>query len=102
MFRKLHEPGAATVTIHIDGVAVQAERGEPVAAVLLRQAEPWSRTTPVGQSRRAPYCMMGVCFDCLAEIDGVSSVQTCLTPVCDGMRIARQLGRPVVHEGQAV
>jgi hypothetical protein len=93
MFRKLHEPEAG-IMIDIDGVAAAAEPGESVAAVLLRQPEPWSRLTPVHQSRRAPFCMMGVCFDCLAEVDGVSSVQTCLKPVCDGMRVARQLGRP--------
>lgn len=40
--------------------------------------------------------MMGVCFDCLAVVDGVSSVQTCLTPVREGMRIERQQGRPDV------
>lgn len=93
MFRKLHEPGSGRLTIDIDGVSTAAEAGETVAAVLLRQAEPWSRRTPVSQSKRAPYCMMGVCFDCLAEVDGVSAVQTCLTPVCDGMRVVRQLGR---------
>lgn len=93
MFRKLHEPGAGAVTIHIDGVPVAAEAGESVAAVLLRQAVLWSRTTPVSQSRRAPYCMMGVCFDCLAQVDGIASLQTCLTPVRDGMRVERQQGR---------
>ena len=61
--------------------------------MLLRQQEGWSRTTPVSQSLRAPYCMMGVCFECLVEIDGQGSVQSCLTPVADGMRIARQQGR---------
>ena len=93
MFRKLHEPGATAVTIEIDGAAVAAEAGESVAAVLLRQPDIWSRTTPVTQSKRAPYCMMGVCFECLAEVDGVASVQTCLTPVRDGMRVARQTGK---------
>lgn len=93
MFRKLHEPTSNAVTIEIDGVPAAAEPGESVAAVLLRQAEPWSRTTPVTQSKRAPYCMMGVCFECLAEVDGVASVQTCLKPVCDGMRVARQTGK---------
>ncbi len=93
MFRKLHDPGAAAVTVHIDGLPVTAEAGESVAAVLLRQSEGWSRTTPVSQSRRAPYCMMGVCFECLVEIDGCGSVQGCLTPVRDGMRIVRQQGR---------
>jgi hypothetical protein len=37
--------------------------------------------------------MMGVCFECLAEVDGIASVQTCLKPVCDGMRVARQTGK---------
>ncbi len=94
MFRKLHEPGAAAVTIYIDGVPVAAEAGESIAAVLLRQDSIWSRTTPVTQSKRAPYCLMGVCFDCLAEVDGVASVQTCLTMVRAGMRVARQIGKP--------
>ena len=93
MFRKLHEPGPQAVMITVDGVSVLAEAGESVAAVLLRQVEPWSRVTPVTQSKRAPYCMMGVCFDCLAEVDGVASVQTCLRPVCDGMRVTRETGK---------
>ncbi len=93
MFRKLHDPGPQAVTIFIDGRPVAAEIGESVAAVLLRQQEGWSRTTPVSQSPRAPYCMMGVCFECLVEIDGQGSVQSCLTPVANGMRIARQQGR---------
>ncbi len=93
MFRKLHEPGPSSLIIYIDGVPAEAEPGESVAAVLLRQAEPWSRVTPVSQAKRAPYCMMGVCFDCLAEVDGVASVQTCLKPVCDGMSIVRQIGK---------
>lgn len=93
MFRKLHDPGAVAVTLYIDDAPVSAEAGESVAAVLLRQAIIWSRTTPVTQSKRAPYCLMGVCFDCLAEVDGIASVQTCLTPVRDGMRVARQIGK---------
>jgi D-hydroxyproline dehydrogenase subunit gamma len=90
MFQKLHEPDAGVLTIEIDGVPAVAEFGESVAAVLLRQSEAWSRLTPVSRSKRAPYCMMGVCFDCLAEVDGVASVQTCLKSVCDGMRVRRQ------------
>ena len=92
MFRKLHEP-TAPITVEIDGAAVSAELGESVAAVLMRQAEQWSRLTPVSGARRAPYCMMGICFDCLAEVDGTPSVQTCLTPVRDGMIVKRQRGK---------
>lgn len=93
MFRKLHDPERSSLTIDIDGVPAMAEPGETVAAVLLRQTEAWSRLTPITRSKRAPYCMMGVCFDCLAEVDGVASIQTCLKPVCDGMRVVRQTGK---------
>lgn len=94
MFRKLHDPGLGGLTIEIDGAPTLAERGETVAAVLLRQSEPWCRLSTVSQSKRAPYCMMGVCFECLAEVDGVASVQTCLTPVSEGMSVVRQTGKP--------
>jgi D-hydroxyproline dehydrogenase subunit gamma len=99
MFRKLPDPGAiapAELTVTIDGQTVSAEPGESVAAVLLRLDPPISRTTPVNGSPRTPYCMMGVCFECLANVDGVGSVQTCLVPVRDGMRIERQHGRRVL------
>jgi hypothetical protein len=36
--------------------------------------------------------MIGVCFDCLAEIDGVANRQACLVPVTPGMRIEPQVG----------
>ena len=93
MFRKLHDPGVNTVTVQIDGLSMIAEAGESVAAVLLRLPDGWSRKTPVSESPRAPFCMMGVCFECLVEIDGQGSVQACMTPVRDGMRIARPSGR---------
>ena len=92
MFRKLHDPGPQAVTIFIDGRPVTAELGESVAAVLLRQPEGWNRTTPVSQSPRAPYCMMGVCFECLVTIDGVQNRQACMVPVRDGMTVALQRG----------
>jgi hypothetical protein len=97
MFRKLYDPAPSALTVYIDGIAQTAEAGESVAAVLLRQEACWSRLTPVKGTKRAPYCLMGVCFDCLAEVDGVGSVQTCLTTVRDGMRIARQLGKRSVE-----
>lgn len=95
MFRTLLEPEPG-VTLLLDGQPVAAQAGETVAAVLLRQHEVWSRKSPVSGARRAPYCMMGVCFDCLAEVDGQGSTQTCLTIVRDGMEVRRQRRRPVI------
>jgi len=92
MFRKLHSPGPDAVTITVDGVAVIAERGESVAAVLMRLPDAWARRNPATSAKRAPYCMMGVCFDCLATVNGVPSLQTCLQMVEDGMVVTRSAG----------
>ena len=55
------------------------------------------RTTGVSGASRGPYCMMGVCFDCLMVIDGVGSRQACLVQVREGMRIETQRGRRAVE-----
>jgi len=52
-----------------------------------------TRTTAVSEAPRAPYCMMGVCFECLMEIDGAPNQQACLVPVAENMRINRQPGK---------
>ena len=92
MFRKLPDFPGGALTIYIDGQPVQAGPGETVAAVLLRQAEPWSRLTPFTGTWRAPYCMMGVCFECVAELESGRSIQTCLMPAREGLRIVRRRG----------
>ncbi len=91
MFRKLEE-FEEPITVFIDGEAQRADPHESVAAVLVRHSALWSRKTPVSGEKRAPFCMMGVCFDCLATVDGIASTQTCLVTVKDGMRINRQIG----------
>lgn len=90
MFTRLHDP-AEPVRLTVDGAEITAEAGETVAAVLLRTPPHFARTSPIGGGRRAPFCMMGVCFDCLAVIDGIPSVQSCLVPVREGMRVERQI-----------
>ncbi|MFU1477288.1 (2Fe-2S)-binding protein [Roseovarius sp. C7] len=44
------------------------------------------RRTPVSGAPRGPFCMMGACFDCLVEIDGVAR-QACMVEVCAGLDI---------------
>lgn len=96
MFRKLNSEEAPenSVTILIDGVSIEAECGEPLAAVLLRRSPFIARTTPVTGSPRAPYCLMGACFECLVEIDGITSNRSCMVRVRDGMVVSLQNNRP--------
>jgi predicted molibdopterin-dependent oxidoreductase YjgC len=91
MFRRI-DRGAKTLRFEFDGRSLQAVEGDSVAAALLGAGVIGLRNTPVSGAPRAPYCMMGVCFDCLVEIDGVPNRQACLTPVAEGMVVARQCG----------
>jgi sarcosine oxidase subunit alpha len=91
MFKRLAE--GAEVGLLIDGKLVVAHAGDTVAAALLAAGIPHCRTTPVSEAPRAPYCLMGVCFECLVTIDGVGSRQACLVPVEEGMQVGTQLGR---------
>jgi D-hydroxyproline dehydrogenase subunit gamma len=93
MFRRLQPDAGVRVTITIDGRAVEAAEGDTVAAALLAAGLDHCRTTPVSGAPRAPYCMMGVCFDCLVTIDGVGSRQACLVPVREGMKVEIQHGK---------
>ncbi|RDJ93162.1 (2Fe-2S)-binding protein, partial [Lacticaseibacillus rhamnosus] len=49
--------------------------------------------TTVQGASRAPYCMMGACFDCLVTIDGVGNRQGCMVKVVSGMRVDTQHGK---------
>ena len=92
MFRPRPLSLTATIAVDVEGRTVLVPEGASAAAAVLVAGLPSIRDTPVGHSERAPYCMMGVCFDCLAEIDGVPNRQSCLTAVRPGMRIRRQRG----------
>ena len=94
MFKRLQpESDYASVAIFIDGKPFLARDSDTVAAAMLAAGFDHCRTTPVSGAPRAPYCMMGVCFDCLVSIDGVGNRQACLVRVCEGMRIEMQRGR---------
>jgi predicted molibdopterin-dependent oxidoreductase YjgC len=90
----IDRPGATIVMVTVDGTPVQLHEGDSVAAAVLLAGLGVYRTTIVGEAPRAPFCMMGVCFDCLVEIDGIPNRQGCLIPVRNGMEIVRQLGLP--------
>ena len=92
MFRPRPDGPPATVPVVVEGRTVLVPEGASAAAAVLIAGLASIRDTPVGQSVRGPYCMMGVCFECLAEIDGVPNRQSCMVRARPGMRINRQRG----------
>jgi predicted molibdopterin-dependent oxidoreductase YjgC len=82
----------ATVAVSFNGQTLQVPMGSSVAAGLLAAGVRRFRDSPVSGVARGPYCMMGVCFECLLEIDGVPNRQGCLIPLKEGMSIRTQDG----------
>jgi D-hydroxyproline dehydrogenase subunit gamma len=93
MFRRLPDLQSKLVTLLIDGEPATASPNDSVAAALLGSGRISCRTTAISGATRAPYCMMGVCFDCLVTIDGEGNRQACLVRVRDGMRVETQQGK---------
>ena len=91
LFRRLH---LAThhVRITFEGRPLTVPAGISVAAALLANGVGHTRESPVNGRPGAPYCMMGVCFECLVQVNGRANCQGCLIEVEDGMRVARQCG----------
>ena len=92
MWQRLKDTATGSVKLTLDRDTLRVPKGISVAAAMLLAGAEALRTTPVTDSQRAPYCMMGVCFDCLMEIDGRSNQRACMVTVRAGMQIRRQRG----------
>ena len=94
------EAAAERIIFSFEGETVEASKGDSVAAALLAAGHRTTRLTPVSGSPRGPFCMMGVCFECLVEIDGEPSRQGCMVPARAGMTVRRMIGaRPLEGDG---
>ena len=93
MFKRITpESAAQSVAFDFEGRAIAARPGDTVAAALLAAGETQFRTTPEKDRPRGPFCMMGICFDCLMVIDGEPNRQACQVLAADGMTVRRQIG----------
>ena len=96
MFKRLDKNPEARVTIYIDAKPFEVSAGETVAAAVLASGIRYTRTTPVSDAPRAPFCLMGVCYECLMVIDGQPNQRACRVRVREGMTIERQHGTGVL------
>jgi sarcosine oxidase, subunit alpha len=81
---------ARTVTLDVEGRAVPALEGEPVACALIAAGQgAFGRAGAAGGLRGAA-CFAGVCGQCRMRVDGLADVYTCRTPARAGMRLERQ------------
>lgn len=89
MFKRSRPPGDP-VTIYLDGEPIPAERGEPLAAALYAADKTILARSPKLHRPRGASCFRGGCDGCLARVDGVPNVMTCLVPARGGERVDAQ------------
>jgi glycine cleavage system T protein len=65
----------------LDGSALGFEPGDTVAVAVVRAAQ--------HPGHGGTLCLAGDCGNCVAEVEGIAYVRTCLTPAADGMAVTR-------------
>ncbi|PLX92191.1 MAG: sarcosine oxidase subunit alpha [Desulfuromonas sp.] len=103
MLKRLHDiSDRRKVTIDFEGMQLEVPAGETVSAAVLAAETDYTRTSAISGVHRGPYCQMGVCFECLMEIDGVPNSQACMIEVRHGMTVRRQHGARGVSDEASV
>jgi predicted molibdopterin-dependent oxidoreductase YjgC len=85
------------VEIMLDDRAITLPEGEMLAAALLAAGHAALSDSIVAGAPRGPLCLMGSCFQCVAEIDGQPQTRACRTPVRAGLRVRRVRGAAFVR-----
>jgi predicted molibdopterin-dependent oxidoreductase YjgC len=79
-----------SLTITVDGVSASGIAGQSLAGVILAGGSLGFRRTSVEGKPRGVFCGMGVCFDCLVEVNGQRDVRACQRRVVDGDVVTTQ------------
>jgi thioredoxin reductase len=91
---------ADSISIDFEGHKLAARAGESVAAALTAHGIRGFRTTR-SAAERGLFCGMGVCQDCLVEVDGRPNQRACMTKVDRPLAIRRQQhGQPLAATAQ--
>jgi sarcosine oxidase subunit alpha len=81
---------APDCTIFLDGHAVPARRGEPIAAALLAAGRPLISRSAKYHRPRGAFCLAGSCGSCLVRAGGLPNQRACRTPCESGLTIETQ------------
>src|SRR5688500_17152898 len=83
-------PRADVVTIEVDGEAVPASPGEPVAIAVAASGRLVLARSVKYHRPRGATCYAGRCDGCLMRVDGMPNVMTCRVPAREGMVVETQ------------
>jgi 2Fe-2S iron-sulfur cluster binding domain len=80
----MSEPGR--FQFEFEGEPVPAEAGDTIGAALARAGRLALGAGPGGDARGL-YCGIGVCFECVVDVDGVGRVRSGVQRAEPGMRV---------------
>jgi len=80
------------VRFTFDGREFTAQAGQSIAGALLAAGVRSWRTTRVDRAPRGLFCGIGVCFDCLVDVNGQPGIRACLTDIHEGDVVLTQEG----------
>ena len=86
------------VEFTLNGQNLRCPMGYTVAAALFFLGHRTMRLSAKDATARSLFCGMGLCYDCVMQIDGQSNVRACQTIVQPGMKIEVQQGEGDVGE----
>ncbi|WP_314326231.1 (2Fe-2S)-binding protein [Paenarthrobacter ilicis] len=78
--------------LQFDGRDIEFRPGQTIQGALAAAGILATRTTRITGTPRGMFCGIGVCFDCLTEVDGQPNQRSCLVPAEDGMTVTTQKG----------
>lgn len=70
-----------------NGQPISAEDGSTVGGALVANGITSWRSTRNGDRPRGLFCGIGVCFDCLVEVDGQPNERACMVRLREGMSL---------------
>lgn len=82
------EPTALSLTI--DGESIRGVLGQSIAGVIMANDRLGFRQTAHRNRPRGVFCGIGVCFDCLVEVNGLSDVRACQRKAREGDVVVTQ------------
>ena len=85
--RRIEGNRGMRVNFTFDGQLIEAFEGETIAAALLASGVRTLRQTERKGEPRGLFCNMGICFDCLVDVNGNPNQRACQYQVIDGLEI---------------
>ena len=79
-------------TFTFDGKEIEFCDGQTIGAALVHAGIVSWRRTREHDRPRGLFCGIGICFDCLLEIDGQPNVRACLAPAQPDATVRTQDG----------